>query len=60
MFYATRRKIIGLLRHEAAGGVLLMIAAAAALLLNNSPFAWLYDRLLSVPVVVDRYHPRTR
>ncbi len=40
------------LRHEAAGGVLLMCAAAAALVLNNSPLAWLYDALLTVPVVV--------
>jgi len=40
------------LRHEAAGGVLLMCAAAAALVLNNSPLSWLYDALLTVPVVV--------
>ena len=41
-----------LTHHEAAGGVLLMMAAAFALLLDNSPLAWLYDRLLSTPVVV--------
>ncbi|MDE0713657.1 MAG: Na+/H+ antiporter NhaA, partial [Gammaproteobacteria bacterium] len=41
-----------LLRHEAAGGVLLLLAAAFALALDNSPLAHLYDRLLTVPVVV--------
>ncbi len=41
-----------LLKHEAAGGVLLMLAALAALALNNSPLAYLYDTLLTVPVVV--------
>ncbi len=44
--------LAGLLRHEAAGGVLLMMAAASALLLDNSPLAWIYDRLLATPVVV--------
>ncbi|UCH76051.1 MAG: Na+/H+ antiporter NhaA [Rhodospirillales bacterium] len=38
--------------HEAAGGIVLMAAAAAALTLDNSPLSWLYDMLLSTPVVV--------
>jgi len=45
-------RLTKLTHHEAAGGVLLMLAAAFALLLDNSPLAWLYDRLLSTPVVV--------
>ncbi len=45
-------RLSALLKHEAAGGVLLMLAAAAALILDNSPLAYLYDRLLTVPVVV--------
>ncbi len=40
------------LNHEAAGGVLLMLAAAAALALDNSPLAYLYDGLLTIPAVV--------
>jgi len=42
-----------LLKHEAAGGVLLMLAAVLALILNNSPFAFLYDKLLTIPMVVE-------
>jgi len=38
--------------HQAAGGILLIAAAAFALVLDNSPLAWLYDRLLVTPVVV--------
>jgi NhaA family Na+:H+ antiporter len=49
---ATKNRIAHLLHHEAAGGVLLMMAAAFALLLDNSPLAWLYDRLLSTPVAI--------
>ena len=49
---AMRVRLRGLLQHEAAGGVLLMAAAALALLLDNSPLAWLYDALLSTPVVI--------
>ena len=49
---ATKDRIARLLHHEAAGGVLLMSAAALALLLDNSPLAWLYDRLLSTPVAI--------
>ncbi len=37
--------------HEAAGGIVLMAAAAAALVLDNSPLSWLYDMLLSTPVM---------
>ena len=40
------------LRLESAGGLLLMAAAAMALVLDNSPLAWLYDRLLQVPFAV--------
>ena len=46
------RRLAGALRHEAAGGVLLMCAAVLALALDNSPLAWLYDALLTVPVAV--------
>ena len=49
---SLQRRISSLLHHEAAGGVLLMAAAAAALLLDNSPLSWLYDAILSTPVVV--------
>jgi NhaA family Na+:H+ antiporter len=45
-------KIRALAHHEAAGGVLLMAAAVLALILDNSRFDWLYDSLLSTPVVV--------
>ncbi len=38
--------------HEAAGGIVLIGAAAIALTLDNSPLSWLYDQLLSTPVVV--------
>lgn len=38
--------------HDAAGGIVLMAAAALALALDNSPLNWLYDRLLSTPVVI--------
>lgn len=41
-----------LAHHEAAGGVLLMAAALLALVMDNSPLYWLYDRLLSTPVVI--------
>jgi Na+:H+ antiporter, NhaA family len=37
-----------LFRHEAASGIVLMLASALALALANSPFAGLYDLLLSV------------
>ncbi len=40
------------LRLESASGLLLMGAAALALLFENSPLAWLYDRLLEVPMAV--------
>ncbi len=41
-----------LIRMESAGGLLLIAAAAAALVLDNSPLAWLYDRLLSLQLSV--------
>ncbi len=40
------------LRLESASGLLLVGAAALALVLDNSPLAWLYDRLLAVPMAV--------
>ena len=40
------------LEHEASSGLILMGAAVFALLLDNSPLAWLYDSLLTTPVVV--------
>ncbi len=46
------RRLAALLKHEAGGGVLLMLAAAMALVLDNSPLAYLYDALLTIPVVV--------
>ncbi len=45
------RRAAALLHHEAAGGVLLMAAAAVALIMDNSPFDWLYDAMLTTPVV---------
>ncbi|NKB57330.1 MAG: Na+/H+ antiporter NhaA [Alphaproteobacteria bacterium] len=48
---AIGRRLSALLHHEAAGGVLLMLAAAAALILDNSPLDWLYDAMLTTPVV---------
>lgn len=50
--YIAIARIRALTHHEAAGGVLLMLAAALALILDNSPLNWLYDSLLSTPVVV--------
>ena len=46
------RRLSSLLKHEAAGGVLLLLAAVAALAFYNSPLAFLYDALLTVPVAV--------
>lgn len=40
------------LRLESAGGILLVGAAALAMILVNSPFAWLYNSLLEVPVAI--------
>ncbi|NNE18248.1 MAG: Na+/H+ antiporter NhaA [Myxococcales bacterium] len=40
------------IRLESAGGLVLMAAAVAALVLDNSPLAWLYDRLLSMPLAI--------
>lgn len=40
------------IRLESSGGLVLMGAAAAALLLDNSPLAWLYDRLLGLPLAI--------
>jgi NhaA family Na+:H+ antiporter len=40
------------LRLEAASGLLLMGAAILALIVANSPFEWLYDALLALPVEV--------
>lgn len=42
---------------EAAGGIVLVIAAVAALALANSPAAWLYERLLAMPleIRIDRF-----
>ncbi len=37
---------------EKLGGLLLIIATFTALAINNSPLAWLYDALLTTPVVV--------
>jgi NhaA family Na+:H+ antiporter len=37
---------------EAASGIVLFCAAIAALLLDNSPLAWLYDSLLTTPMVI--------
>ena len=39
-------------QHQAAGGILLMAAALLALALVNSPAAWLYNGLLSTPVII--------
>ena len=44
--------IYKLLRLESASGLLLIGATALALVLDNSPLAWLYDRLLEIPIVV--------
>jgi len=38
--------------HEAAGGIVLIAAAVLAMTLDNSSLSWLYDRLLSTPVVI--------
>jgi len=40
------------LRLESASGLLLIGAAVLALVLDNSPLAWIYDRLLAVPMAV--------
>ncbi len=48
----VKHRLSALLHHEAAGGVLLMLAAITALVLDNSPLNWLYDALLSTPVII--------
>jgi len=40
------------LKLEAASGILLMVAAVCALILANSPFASLYDLLITTPVEI--------
>jgi len=40
------------IRLESAGGIVLIGAAALALVLDNSPLAWLYDRLLQLPLAI--------
>lgn len=40
------------IRLESSGGLVLIAAAATALLLDNSPLAWLYDRLLQLPLAI--------
>ena len=40
------------IRLESAGGLLLIAAAAVAMVLDNSPLAWLYDRLLELPLAI--------
>jgi NhaA family Na+:H+ antiporter len=40
-----------LFRHDATAGVILVSAALLALVMDNSPLYWLYDGLLSTPVV---------
>jgi NhaA family Na+:H+ antiporter len=47
-----RRGAQAFFENECAGGVVLMVAAAFALILSNSPLSWLYDSLLSTPVIV--------
>ena len=37
---------------ESAGGICLFFAAVIAIILDNSPLAWLYDSLLTIPVAV--------
>lgn len=37
---------------EKLGGLMLIVAAGLALLINNSPLSWMYDALLTTPVVV--------
>lgn len=48
----TLGRLSSWLREEAAGGVLLMLAAAAAIAIDNSPLAFLYDQLLTLPIMV--------
>ncbi len=50
--HGALQRMTRLLHHEAAGGVLLMAAAVLALVLDNSPLAWLYDKLLATPVAI--------
>ena len=40
------------IRLESSGGLVLIGAAAAAMILDNSPLAWLYDRLLQLPLAI--------
>ena len=37
---------------EKISGMMLMIAAIAALIIDNSPLSWMYDALLTTPVVI--------
>jgi NhaA family Na+:H+ antiporter len=49
---ALKRGAQAFFENDYAGGVVLMISAAFALVLSNSSYSWLYDALLSTPVVV--------
>ncbi len=40
------------LKLESSAGILLIAAAVLAIILDNSPFAWLYDQLLTLPFSV--------
>ncbi len=40
------------IHHEASSGIILVTAAALAIVLDNSPLAWLYDSLLTTPMVI--------
>lgn len=49
---AVARAVRDFFELDAAGGILLVAAAALAMLVDNSPLAWLYDRLVELPVAV--------
>lgn len=44
--------IKALIKHESFSGILLVFSIFLALLIDNSPLAWIYDALLTKPVVV--------
>jgi NhaA family Na+:H+ antiporter len=45
-------RISAIVQHDAFAGVLLMSAAAAALAMDNSPLRWVYDAILTTPMIV--------
>lgn len=49
---ALNSAVTEFLKRESSAGILLMVATALALIIANSPWDYLYDTLISMPVVI--------